>query len=57
MEIMQKNIKMLKDTNNEYACCLGCGIKIKNEQIEKSSCFECEKCEKERMEKENGRKI
>jgi len=58
MEIMQKNIKMLRDTNEEYACCLGCGIKIKNEETEDSSCFECKKCEKEReLMEDNSRLI
>lgn len=52
MEIMRKNIKMLEDTNGEYACCLGCGIKILNADTEDHSCFECKKCEKERMDKE-----
>jgi len=44
MEIMNKNLQMLKDTNEKYCCCLGCGKKIKSDD----GAFECDKCEKER---------
>ena len=41
---MNKNLQMLKDTNEKYCCCLGCGKKMKNED----GVFECKKCEQER---------
>ncbi len=48
MDILQKNQKMLTKTKHEYVCCLSCGSKIKNEETNTHTEYECEICFEER---------